>query len=1738
MEEADEKSASQEPVGQREDCKSGGFRELEDDLDIYRDMEQTSPVGDIKDPQSDSNFLPPPPEPPRMLVDFGKNDFSEEMDDSVMADICHKISDDSDCDVPCALSSPILESEIYDPAEPCMDSDDEIPVKPVYKVLEEDIPLPPGSPVGKLEESRTNVVSYSSTDSSGCESGSEVKLKHGMGETQDSSGQPAQETMGEEGSFRRLRPLSPSSPKCQTVSEEVAGVKVGENFDRHSDSRLSNTSSSDHLQKADGQRVTGEFSITDNLGRQSKSSVKICKVCSRACEGELLGVCKCSSESSPVRKGKGTGTNISSTSSSLSSSSSSSSSSNSICSSSSDSSEFEHSDKAVDCHDPKSGRDTEHKKKRKKKNQNLKSQKENVDTDGDFKFNSKRDKFCTGTSVMAASGKGIVGGKRCKNAETDVIDEASIRNTVENSLPDPAAQLGLEGLDTESISENEAFNFDDYCSQSENERDSGELDTAPPRKKRKLRNKLAGGRQSTSKSDIFKELDENISVPKLDWNSEEDFGKKVCDTKENRMMERKGKKYEKENAANDGTEVIKRNNFDKKSKKMNQAEIISNIECKDNTISWKKISLEGKERNYRDSKVSRSGEKEKEYHSGKGVSNKKEKKQKEKRKDIERYDVRKVLNDKRKIGDRFGRDQSREYSFSRSRSRSDGLHHSRSRSVSRSKVRSPNRYRHRSKSRSRSRSYKSRRRLKNKTGRKSKDRSRESFSREKRRMSKRERSRSRNRRGSKSRSRSRSWNRSRSRSVIKSRKRQERGRNSAKSSQRMRNKRSWSRTWTPSWSRSRSGSTTSSSFSRSCSPPPRKFNRSFTHSFSRSWSREPHEHIPIPKASTLIKSSKKHGVILAKPKDEEHHVKKGKKKKDSRAEKNKKRKERLIPPSKEVFTSGDNILVSVNFNKSTRSSGLKSGESSILSSSCLSLPSKITSKHSHLDESFEITKELTKKPKKEIISGDKILEDGANVDNAGDAVSKQKKKVKKSLKEDKRFAAILKQKPIAIIDLDHSPFKERTPSPTDLIVLSDSNEEGGNNDSKVVGENTSNPELKKLCLDIPSPPKKPETIHRRASDVSLTTGPKTPPEPPSKSNVQAKNKLEVSTLPSRDDSVQSSEKDFAKADEFDEHNVTCPAPQANTALTDISVSSPGVYDPFDPTKSATPSPGGQESGADTAMNMSSISDSHHAEEGNSLLTSDTPEVPDKSIEAKSSETSAECVSTTNSEQGTASVLLDATRNSPKVSSECKQVPLAELNMDVNVDVNNTVVNMEIDETDNLICSRLTGESTDKDRNTTQTPLQQVVTTTVTQISAECLATSVKCNEIPVKPDLVSNNSKLHMPLASTPIKHLQQAPHVTPPRNLAFLQLPPSLSAPLIHQPQLQPMLPTHHNQPKLPLLSTPVSKKPDCQAGPFNVSSNVSLDQGLFLTSTPVATSKDGSAVPNISNISAIANYLVNSLAVTPQNPVLNTPLLKQLNISDTSHHTSLASIPTPPAHNGDRKQQKTQDTTEVVDMDLDSPYSPASSEGDDLFEPPPEMVKPPANFPPVSTKLSQQPLKSSKPIRSTESNVLRPLAKTDPLHTLFSSITKSSHKPNLHTSSKGNTSLNKSKDRHTKSTRKEIHIKRAADQLEILDELPSSAVELQVKEKFLKKLNRQERVVDEVKIALKPHYTKKYITKEEYKDILRRAVPKICHNEPGEINPTKVSSLIEAYVKKYRYAKKKFGSHGDKDKSSKNVM
>lgn len=85
-----------------------------------------------------------------------------------------------------------------------------------------------------------------------------------------------------------------------------------------------------------------------------------------------------------------------------------------------------------------------------------------------------------------------------------------------------------------------------------------------------------------------------------------------------------------------------------------------------------------------------------------------------------------------------------------------------------------------------------------------------------------------------------------------------------------------------------------------------------------------------------------------------------------------------------------------------------------------------------------------------------------------------------------------------------------------------------------------------------------------------------------------------------------------------------------------------------------------------------------------------------------------------------------------------------------------------------------------------------------------------------------------------------------------------------------------------------------------------------------------------------------------------------------------------------------------------------------------------------------------------------------------------------------------------------------------------PRPAVEKAKNEEYMKKLHMQERAVEEVKLAIKPFYQKREVTKDEYKDILRKAVQKICHSKSGEINPVKVGNLVRAYVDKYRHMRR----------------
>ncbi|NWT28359.1 PHRF1 protein, partial [Cardinalis cardinalis] len=92
-----------------------------------------------------------------------------------------------------------------------------------------------------------------------------------------------------------------------------------------------------------------------------------------------------------------------------------------------------------------------------------------------------------------------------------------------------------------------------------------------------------------------------------------------------------------------------------------------------------------------------------------------------------------------------------------------------------------------------------------------------------------------------------------------------------------------------------------------------------------------------------------------------------------------------------------------------------------------------------------------------------------------------------------------------------------------------------------------------------------------------------------------------------------------------------------------------------------------------------------------------------------------------------------------------------------------------------------------------------------------------------------------------------------------------------------------------------------------------------------------------------------------------------------------------------------------------------------------------------------------------------------------------------------------------------------------------PKPPVDKTKNEEYMKKLHMQERAVEEVKLAIKPFYQKREITKEEYKSILRKAVQKICHSKSGEINPVKVANLVKAYVEKYKHMRKHKKTDGE---------
>ncbi|KFM80629.1 PHD and RING finger domain-containing protein 1, partial [Stegodyphus mimosarum] len=262
------------------------------------------------------------------------------------------------------------------------------------------------------------------------------------------------------------------------------------------------------------------------------------------------------------------------------------------------------------------------------------------------------------------------------------------------------------------------------------------------------------------------------------------------------------------------------------------------------------------------------------------------------------------------------------------------------------------------------------------------------------------------------------------------------------------------------------------------------------------------------------------------------------------------------------------------------------------------------------------------------------------------------------------------------------------------------------------------------------------------------------------------------------------------------------------------------------------------------------------------------------------------------------------------------------------------------------------------------------------------------------------------------------------------------------------------------------------------------------------------------------------------------------QGNLVNTHPPNSQASVNASQKFEKQSKHSPPGEKTEVIDMEVDSPYSPGDSPSMDSV----------CDYSPTSSPVPSSP--KSKDVfdslltadqRTSDKRTHEGASKAEKLKIRSDSKHTSENSAKRHKHDKGDSKLRHSvrmqvTDKNKNSSRKEQKLSEKKEltklddsQLKILDELPSSAVEMQVKEKFLKKLNRQERVVEEVKLSLKPYYKSREISKEEYKDILRKSVPKICHNKSGEINPVKVKYLVECYIKKIKHSRKK----ADKKKS-----
>ena len=90
---------------------------------------------------------------------------------------------------------------------------------------------------------------------------------------------------------------------------------------------------------------------------------------------------------------------------------------------------------------------------------------------------------------------------------------------------------------------------------------------------------------------------------------------------------------------------------------------------------------------------------------------------------------------------------------------------------------------------------------------------------------------------------------------------------------------------------------------------------------------------------------------------------------------------------------------------------------------------------------------------------------------------------------------------------------------------------------------------------------------------------------------------------------------------------------------------------------------------------------------------------------------------------------------------------------------------------------------------------------------------------------------------------------------------------------------------------------------------------------------------------------------------------------------------------------------------------------------------------------------------------------------------------------------------------------------------EIESSANEMQLKKKLNDRSELQSKVADVIKGLLMPHFKKKVITKDEYKDIMRKSVNKVVKrgSSSSDLKEEKIGKLVDAYVDHYKTKRSK---------------